>query len=305
MSQQVKVNLIDFKSSTLEDHHHSEEINSLFQQLKLNINTAPSVPFSLNFDHVTDLKLLSGNCFDIAISYTYDKIIVCSGNCLSVYHRSESPTLDTNLDCTITVGDFHCLHLSDLKNDTEEFIYATTSTGVVKLRLSDVMNGICQPIWISSTSFTNSWGLHLYNGILIVIDFNGGMYALDPESGKIITPKTKLPNLSHGYGIIVTEENEMILSSAAGVQIYRTIDNEWKCNRTSKVDIQTGYSIFYEKSTQLIYLSNTEHKEIMIFKKEDLSLVHSLAGMLDRSFGIFIDFKTGLLFVCQINATKV
>src|SRR3989338_6794460 len=116
MSQQVKVNLIDFKSSTLEDHHHSEEINSLFQQLKLKINTALSVPFSLNFNHVTDLKLLSGNCFDIAISYTYDKIIICSGTFLSVYHRSESPTLDTKLDCTTKVGDFHCLHLSDLKN---------------------------------------------------------------------------------------------------------------------------------------------------------------------------------------------
>ena len=141
--------LIDFKSS-----EENTQTKNLFQLLKQKINKPLSIPFSLKFDKVSTLST-PGLCYDLTISYSHDKIIASSEHFILVFnclkkgeYGGNEQTIIQELDSSHSLEAFHCLHLSSCEsNDGQDYIYATTSSKVVKL------NGIVNMIWVSEEDF--------------------------------------------------------------------------------------------------------------------------------------------------------
>ncbi|EFC39012.1 predicted protein [Naegleria gruberi] len=309
----VKVELIDFLpsqfTSTDDDHHDN---NNLINLLKYKINIIPTKRYSLEFSSLNVSGYYSAwhvgpNCFDIVLSNDYYRFIVTNGSALSVFPRAETAEEYENKSIgrkalfevefeEITC--FNCLKL--IKEKDEEYIYASTDPYVVKIKVSDIMRKNPLLVWKSKETYYNIWGLDVMGSQLYVVDYEKSVMILDREHGDHLQYlDDDIGKIEGGgFGIHCFSENEILMSHNSCLELFEKQQGKWNSIRKSSFRMNFAYSIFYEKASDLIYVSDNGGYRLVVVRREDLSKVKSVSGNY-KSFGIIIDPLSGLLYVCD------
>ncbi|EFC35659.1 predicted protein [Naegleria gruberi] len=233
--------------------------------------------------------------------------IVVGGSSLKIFDKSKAVTSENSLLFNIKYREFsfHCLRL--VTENSEEFIYASKSGGIIKIRVKDLMEGKEGIVWECKKSNTNIWGLDLMGNQVFFIDYNRSVICkANKETGK--DEGEDVIHLFNGYGIEFLSESEILTSNQQSLEIFKKQENNWISKRRVVIPkCSTAYSIFYEKESGLVYLSDTENNRIFVIRLFDFSIVKTFedSNAISRNFGLFVDKRTGLLYVVNNKSKEI
>ncbi|EFC44218.1 predicted protein [Naegleria gruberi] len=302
----VVVELVDLN---VVENSSSDHIIYLINLLKRSF-TKKQHQFSLNFNMIGQFDQLSPQdpVFDIAISKKYDTILIPQKVGISIYNRPSSREtfhLEQLFKVEKPNTELRCMKLVDEQG--EEFIYATDySNAVVKFSVSDIMiRKVFSIIW-QSEPFSNLWGLDVLNGKVYAVDNMTSVKILDCKSGATISENA--PNVAEGYGIHFLSEKQAVISNSKKVEIFeRDKFGNWNSIKQTQFPMEAAYAIFCEESSGLIYVcedSQLHGLNIHVVRQNDLTLVKSFP-IPSLHFGVMVDDKSGLLYVCHYESSKM
>ncbi|EFC38134.1 predicted protein [Naegleria gruberi] len=296
MDDQAVITLID-----LQPHIPT----NLLAKFKKKLCSPVSIEFSQNFTKIKNLSEPDDSSIYNLVICQELNYLIAGANSVIVY---DLITHERLLHIPFDDG-IYSLDLEREFSGQLNLIISSSTNELFKYNFTEMIKNkeVGEPIWKAEMKFQHIWGVKCFKTEIYVIDYAQKMFVYDSKTGKL-RDDIQIDLDRQLVDLVFTPEEEMIVCGVDQLHIMKFNENSATWEKIKTLENTTPnrcFSVWYEKKTRLIYLTDANGKIYILDRQFNILKTVTELESLSSPYGIVINDKNGELFLCNSGTKEI